>query len=339
MKFSATEIKNVLSSTNPETTEKLARESAALTRQYFGRAIALYAPLYISNYCSSQCVYCGFNRHRDIKRLRLNHGQIEEEAKKISSMRIQDLLLLTGESYEMTPIDYLEKAVGVCKRYFSSLSLEIHPLDENGYRQLFRAGADGVTVYQETYDRQRYNEVHRAGKKQDYDFRYGTPERIALSGIRRISMGILLGLSPLAEDLHALFQHLEWMEKHYPGVEYSVSFPRLRQIKGESPAFSHVDDINFIKAICMTRLAFPRIGINLSTRESRELRDNLLGLGITRISAGSNTSVGGYAIEDPEQQEPQFDVADLRSVQEMIALLKQKNFDPVLTDWRQIANE
>jgi 2-iminoacetate synthase len=336
--FTLEKIKNILNNDSPEQTEQLAQEAAQLTRQYFGRAIALYAPLYISNYCSSHCTYCGFNNHHKIKRIKLSPEQIDQEAHQIADMGIEDLLILTGESYQMTPLSYLKESVEICKKYFPSISMEIHPLEENDYHELFCAGVDGVTVYQETYDRARYKEVHLAGKKSDYDFRYHTPERIARAGIRRISLGILLGLGSLSEDLFALFQHLRFMEQHFPGVEYSISFPRLRKIKGRAFAICNITDIDFIKAICMTRILFPRVGINLSTRESESLRNNALGIGVTRISAGSNTAVGGYSLEAPSEQDPQFDIADERSVKDVIAFLKSRSFDPVLTDWRRIEN-
>ncbi len=331
-------IQDILSDQDPQLTERLAQEAARITRQYFGRAISLYAPLYISNYCSCFCTYCGFNNHNHIPRLKLTADQIEQEMQKIAHSGIENILILTGESYQMTPLPYLKEAVMISKRYFSSTALEIHPLEEAEYKELYQAGADSVTLYQETYNRRRYAEVHLAGKKKDYDFRYQAPERIAKAGFRQISLGVLLGLSDLAEDLFALFSHVRWMEQTFPGVEYSLSFPRLHQIKGKDFALSHVDDIAFIKAICLARIYFPRIGINLSTRESSKLRDHAIELGVTRISAGSNTSVGGYSTADPERQNPQFDIADNRSVAEMLRVLKDRRFDPVLTDWRRIDN-
>jgi len=337
--FSLETIKRVLADANPETTESLARQAAALTRQYFGRAIPLYAPLYISNYCSSHCTYCGFNSHHKISRKKLSPAEIRQEAQAIAATGIEDLLMLTGESYEAAPLPYLLEAVGICKEFFPHIGLEIHPLHEADYRQLFLAGADSVTVYQETYNRERYKEVHLAGKKRDYDFRYQTPERAASAGMRRISLGILLGLSDTAEDLFALFSHLKYMEKTFPGVDYSLSFPRLRKIKGRDFALCDVDDIAFIKIICLSRIFFPRVGINLSTRERPQLRDHAIEMGVTRISAGSNTSVGGYSLEAPEDQDPQFDIADHRTFDEICVMLKQRNFDPVLTDWRRIENE
>ena len=314
-------------------------EARRLSEQYFGRTISLYAPLYLSNYCSSHCTYCGFHSHNRIKRIKLTDKQMQTEMAFVAQSGIQNILLLTGESYKATPLSYLKTAVAAAQKYFPSISLEVHPMETDEYRELFLSGADGITIYQETYDRKRYAQVHLSGKKSDYDYRRETPERIARSGIRQISMGILLGLSDVAEDIYALYEHLRWLGKNFPGIEYSVSFPRLQTIKGMGFVPCDVRDVTFVKIICLTRILFPRIGINLSTRESQKLRDAVLGLGITKMSAASNTSVGGYALLNPEDQEPQFDIQDERSVEEIVQLLKNKNFDPVLTDWRRIQNE
>jgi 2-iminoacetate synthase len=334
-----TEIKEILSDPQIETTEHLAQKARQITQQYFGRTIVLYAPLYISNFCSSHCTYCGFHSHNRIKRIKLDPQEIQREMQHIAKTGIQNILILTGESYKVTPVGYLKEAVQIAKHYFQGIALEVHPMDVDDYRELYLAGVDGVTVYQETYNRKRYAEVHLSGLKKNYDYRWDTPRRAAEAGIRQISMGILLGLSELAPDLEALYQHLREMEKSYPGVEYSVSFPRLRTVKDKEFARCNVDDLTFTKIICLTRILFPRVGINLSTREEPRLRDHLLGVGVTRISAGSRTSVGGYSIVDEEDQDPQFDIKDDRSVADIVRLLKSLNFDPVFTDWRSIPNE
>lgn len=334
------DIRKILNNPDPHLTEQLARQSAALTRQYFGRTIALYAPLYLSNYCSSHCTYCGFHSKNTIKRVRLTPEQMEKEMQALSRTGIKNVLLLTGESYKATPVSYLKEAAVLAKKYFTGIGIEVHPMEVQEYQELFEAGVDGVTVYQETYLRDRYKEVHLDGKKSDYDYRYATPERAAQAGIRQISLGILLGLSDdVAQDLRLLYEHLRFMEKHYPGVEYSVSFPRIRTIKGREFALSLVDDATFIKILCLTRIHFPRVGINLSTREKAEIRDRAVHLGVTKMSAGSSTAVGGYELLEEAQQEPQFDISDHRCLSEIIAMLKRENFDPVLTDWRPISNK
>ncbi|OGX08374.1 MAG: thiamine biosynthesis protein ThiH [Omnitrophica WOR_2 bacterium GWA2_47_8] len=331
------EVLSTLSNNDPRFIEQLAQESAKLTRQYFGRTISLYAPLYLSNFCSSYCTYCGFHSHNRIKRFKLTAEQMDREMQFVAGQGIENILLLTGESYNVTPLSFLKEAVEVAKNYFPSISLEVHPMETAEYKELFETGVDGITVYQETYDRKRYSEVHISGTKANFDFRYGTPQRAAEGGIRTISIGVLLGLSAdLAQDLLSLYEHLRFMEKNYPGTEYSVSFPRMREIKGKQFARCDVDDVTFVKIICMTRKLFPRVGINLSTREEPRLRDHILELGITRMSAGSNTSVGGYTLIDEEAQDPQFDVSDHRSVSDVVKMLKGKKFDPVFTDWRRI---
>ena len=331
-------IHSVLGDTNPGTTERLAQQAATLTRQHFGRTISLYAPIYLSNYCSSFCTYCGFNNRQKIKRIKLTLPEIRHEMRQVAQTGIENILLLTGESYTATPLPYLQEAVKAAKECFTGISLEVYPMETDEYRTLYQNGVDGVTVYQETYDRKRYREVHLGGKKKDYDYRLAAPERIARAGMRYISIGILLGLGDPAADLIDLFQHLRSLEKNYPAVEYSLSFPRLRQIKGEKFCAKTVNDITFTKIICLARILFPRVGINLSTREPARLRDHLIECGVTRLSAGSKTSVGGYTLPDPSAQDPQFDILDSRSVEDIILMLRTREFDPVLTDWRPIAN-
>ncbi len=332
------QIKNILNDTRPESVEELAQQAAQLTRRQFGRAISLYGPLYLSNFCSSHCTYCGFHSQNKIQRMKLEPEQYRKEMHFIHAQGIRNILMLTGESYKHTPLSYLKEAALIASEYFQGIALEVHPMETSEYKELFAAGVDGIAVYQETYDRARYAQVHLSGYKKDYDFRYATPRRAAEAGMRQISLGILLGLSTPAQDLFALYQHLRELEKSFSGVEYSVSFPRLRTVKTETLASGDVDDVQFVKIIALTRLLFPRVGINLSTREEPKLRDHLLEIGITRMSAGSNTSVGGYTLLEEKEQDPQFDIKDERSVGEIVTLLKTKNFDPVFTDWRHIEN-
>lgn len=337
--ISAKDIQTILDNPSRELIENLAHRSKTITEQYFGRTISLYAPLYLSNFCSSECAYCGFKMKNRIRRFKLTETQIHAEMKHLAQQGIENILMLTGESYKATPNSYLIQATNLARKYFSAIALEVHPMKETDYRDMFLSGVDGITLYQETYDRERYAQVHLAGIKADYTFRYHGPERAARAGIRMISLGILLGLSPnIANDLYSLYAHLRYMEKNFPGVEYSLSFPRFRPIKGENfPGSATIDDITFIKIICLTRILFPRVGINLSTRESPSLRNHAIGLGITRMSAGSNTSVGGYTQIDPTHQDPQFDIEDTRSLADIAQLLKNQNFDPVFTDWRNLS--
>jgi|CXWL01.1.fsa_nt_gi 2-iminoacetate synthase len=334
-----TQIQKLLTDHRPETLEALAQDAKRITEQNFGRTISLYAPIYLSNYCSSHCTYCGFHSQNKIDRVKLTIDETRQEMQNVHATGIRNILLLTGESYKFTPVSYLKDAAQVAQEFFQGISLEVHPMLTAEYRELFEAGVDGITVYQETYDRARYAEVHLSGYKKNYDYRRETPGRAALAGMRQISMGILLGLSQVARDVYELLNHLREMEKAFPGVEYSLSFPRLRTIKGREYALCDVDDKTFIKIICLTRILFPRVGINLSTREESRLRDHLLGIGITKISAGSITAVGGYTLKTSDEQDPQFDTEDKRSVEEVVAMVKTHGFDPVFTDWRPIENK
>ncbi|MBF0387498.1 MAG: radical SAM protein [Candidatus Omnitrophica bacterium] len=296
--ISINKINSILNDPSRERLEELAAEASRLTRQYFGRAIGLYTPLYLSNYCASHCVYCGFHSHNKIDRIKLSCEDIKAELQAIARTGVRNILLLTGESPQATPLEYLAKAVTLAKEHFQGIALEIYPLSEPEYHALYLAGADGITLYQETYDPLRYGEVHLAGQKKDYAFRRDAPARIARAGMRQISLGILLGLGPLAADLAALYAHLRELEIEFPGVEYSLSFPRLRTIKARSFAGTPIDDITFVKILCLTRTLFPRVGINLSTRESAAFRNRALELSITKISVGSRTTVGGYNESD-----------------------------------------
>ncbi|MEI6562074.1 MAG: 2-iminoacetate synthase ThiH [Verrucomicrobiota bacterium] len=322
--------------------ETLAREAQRITRQHFGRTISLYAPLYLANYCENQCTYCGFSANLRFKREKLGPEQIETECAALAATGIQSLLLLTGESRRHTPVSYLLEAVGIAKKYFPSLSIEVQPLETEDYRALAQAGVDGLAVYQETYDKELYARLHLAGKKRDYQYRLATPARAAQAGIRNIALGVLLGLGAWRPDVEALFGHLSALEKEYPGVDFSLSFPRMLQVEGGIlPTL--VSDADLVRILCVARILFPRVGINLSTRESARFRDHVFSLGVTRMSAASSTIVGGYAEPTPggkapstEGKNPQFSISDGRSLAEIKTMLISKQYDPVLTDWRRI---
>jgi 2-iminoacetate synthase len=330
------ELKDILENNDKTFIEALAQRARALTIQHFGRVVSLYTPLYLANYCDNRCVYCGFHRDMRIQRKKLTVKEIRLEMDKIASSGIQNILLLTGDSRRMTPVEYIKMATVTAKDYFPCIGLEVYPMEVEEYRELSSAGVDGITIYQETYDRERYRLLHEAGKKRDYEYRYDTPERIAKSGIRMITMGILLGLSEVSRDVFQLFSHLEWLERRYPGVEYTLSFPRLIPLEDSKVEYFEVSDVMLIKLICLARILFPRVGINLSTRERESLRDHALPLGVTRISAASRTTVGGYVLH--ESGDSQFKVMDGRSVDEIVSMLSRLEFDPVFTDWRRIEN-
>jgi 2-iminoacetate synthase len=331
----ARDIESLFFSRDPNLTERLTRTAMEVTRQNFGRTMGLYAPLYIANYCENHCAYCGFQAaHTHIPRRRLSLEEIDRECRALREAGIRSCLLLTGESRHHSPPSYIGEAVKVAAGHFANVWLEIYPLETEEYGELWRAGADGVTLYQETYDRDRYDELHLKGPKKNYDYRVHAPERIAEAGFRYISMGALLGLADWRRDAAALFSHLRYMERRYPGVEYSLSFPRLRRVPGDERPYSEVSDEEMVRIVAVARMLFPRVGINLSTRETAEFRDRLIPFGITKISAGSVTRVGGYADSTDEYSDGQFQVHDRRSLGEIKAMLAVQGHDPVLTDWR-----
>ena len=322
--------------------ETLAREAQRITRQHFGRTISLYAPLYLANYCENQCTYCGFSASMRFKREKLPPEKIEVECAALAATGIQSILLLTGESRRHTPVSYLLAAVEIAKKYFPSIAIEVQPLELEEYRAVAQSGVDGLAVYQETYDRALYARLHPAGRKRDYQYRFETPARAAQAGMRHIALGVLLGLGEWRPDVEALFGHLRALEKEYPGVDFSLSFPRMLQVEGGIVP-SLVSDADLVRIICAARILFPRVGINLSTRESAHFRNHAFSLGVTRMSAASSTIVGGYAEPAPgnkassaEGKNPQFSVSDERSLGEIKAMLMAKKYDPILTDWRRM---
>jgi 2-iminoacetate synthase len=284
-------------------------------------------------------VYCGFHASLAIPRRKLDEQEIEAECQALARTGIQSILLLTGESRKHTPPEYLETAIKIAKKHFASIALEVYPLETAEYARLNTAGCDGITVFQETYNQARYKILHPAGQKKDYAYRYQTPRRASLGGMRQITLGVLLGLADWRQDILALYEHLRALEKEFPGVDYTLSFPRLREAYDYKEKAYLVSDADLTKIICATRLFFPRVGLNLSTRESAAFRDKAVHFGVTKISAGSSTAVGGYVVPDTEvpqgiRNAAQFAVNDERSVAEVQAMLERQGFDPVFTDWR-----
>ena len=319
--------------------EEMAHAARELTRRQFGRAISLYAPLYIANYCENECVYCGFHASsKIIPRSKLTMDEIDRECAALAATGIRSCLILTGESRFHSSPQYIRDACVIAGRYFPYVAIEVYPLEEDEYRDLYRAGVDGVTLYQETYDRARYDELHLAGRKKVYDYRVEAPERVARSGVRHISMGVLLGLTDWRQDIMALFQHVRHLERKYPGVEFGLAFPRLRRVADDEHRYIEVSDREMLKIMCAARLFFPRAGISISTRETPAFRDRIIEFGVTKMSAGSSTRVGGYVEGASDYDDGQFQVFDPRTFDEVKAMLIAKGFDPVVTDWRNIVN-
>lgn len=312
--------------------EALAQKAHRITLRNFGKVVHLYAPLYLSNYCENDCVYCGFKRSNAITRKKLTFTELTQEAKQIAGTGIRHILLLTGESRAQSPVSYIKECVSLLKEYFSSVSIEIYPLRTNEYAELIAAGVDGLTIYQETYDEQLYSKLHLKGPKSDYHFRLDSPQRAGQARMRQLNIGALLGLSGFRKEVFFTGLHAYWLQQHYPGTEIGVSLPRIQpQIGNFFPDYP-LDDRNLAQALIAVRIFMPRAGIAISTRENSLLRNNLIGLGVTRLSAGSRTQVGGYALL--EKTEGQFEIADNSSVDEVRQMVFQKGYQAVFKDWQ-----
>lgn len=324
---------NLLSEQAVPYLERMAQKAHQLTVQNFGRVILLYTPLYLANYCVNQCAYCGFNVTNRITRKKLTLEEVEKEARAIAQTGLRHILILTGESRHHTPVSYIEDCVRVLKNYFDSISIEIYPLTEEEYGQLVAAGVDGLTLYQEVYDPITYDEIHLAGPKKDYRFRLAAPERACRARMRAVNIGALLGLQDWRKEAFFTGLHAAYLQDKYLDTEISVSLPRLRPHVGNFAPRSVVSDRDLVQILLALRLFLPRAGITISTRERAEFRDNLLPLGVTKMSAGSCTSVGGHL---EEATEGQFDIADQRSVPEIHAMLVSRGYQPLYKDWHHL---
>jgi 2-iminoacetate synthase len=311
--------------------EPMARKAHRLTLQRFGRNILLYAPLYISNVCTNGCLYCGFSAANKVPRRTLNLKEVEREAKVLHDQGFRHILLVTGESPRAVDNDFLAACAQRIRPLFSSISIEVYPMEMEGYRQMVAAGVDGLTIYQETYDRDLYARMHPFGKKSDFAFRLLTPERGGQAGLRRIGLGFLLGLGKFRREAFFLGLHALHMTRHFWRSQVSVSFPRIRPADGGFQPLNPVSDRDFVQLICALRLLLPDAGLVMSTRESASLRDNLLPLGITQMSAGSCTAPGGYAEKTGSTQ--QFAIDDDRTPAAVAALIRSKGYEAVWKDW------
>lgn len=311
--------------------EQMAQKAQALTRRHFGNVIFIFTPLYISNVCENACPYCSFGRQQRIARRHLSMEEIKAEAAIIRASGIRHILVLTGEARQTATPEYIGGAVRILRDYFSSIALEVYPMRDTEYGMLVDAGVDGLTLYQETYDEARYHALHRGGPKDDYRFRLDAQERACRGGVRSVTAGALLGLHNPETDVFFAGLHVAWLQCEFPSVEVSIAFPRMRPLVAEFKKESDVDDRAYIRFLCATRLFLTTAGITLSTRESAAFRDSCLSLGVTRMSAGVSTAVGGHTAEGDET--PQFEISDTRSVDEVRSGLLRRGYQPVMHDW------
>jgi 2-iminoacetate synthase len=312
--------------------EKMAQIAHQVTLQRFGKTVRLYAPLYLSNFCVNGCVYCGFNTSHQFPRIRLTVEQALAEADIIAKEGFRDLLLVSSEDKSFITVDYLCELAEKLRPKFSSISLEIYQMTTEEYAKLSAAGIVGVTLYQETYDRDTYRKYHPAGPKADYDYRLSAPDSFGQAGMREIGIGALLGLSDWRLETLALAEHAHYLMKRYWRSRVSFSFPRLRPAKEvDRTQFSLLSDKNLVQMILALRLCFADAGMTISTREPASLRDQLVKLGITRMSAGSKTNPGGYSGKTGSVE--QFEIDDTRTPAQIAAMLKSQGLEPVWKDW------
>ena len=345
--YSLEKLSALVSPAAEEYLEEMAQSAHQLTVQRFGRTIRLYAPLYLSNYCTNSCRYCGFNSQNKCERTRLTVDEAVQEANIIASEGFRDILLVSSEDRKFIDLDYLTELAKRLRDKFGSISIEIYQMNSGEYSKLFEAGIEGVTLYQETYDRQVYNYYHPSGPKSDYDDRLRTPDHIASAGMREIGLGALLGLSDWRIETLALAEHAHYLIKRYWQSHVSFSFPRLRPFSSVVGRISSVAycrskhdirnttyeirDKNLVQMMTALRLCFADAGLVLSTREHAAMRDNLIRLGVTKVSAGSKTSPGGYSGHSDAIE--QFEVDDVRSPVQVAAMISSQGFEAVWKDW------
>ena len=341
--------------------EPLCRRSQSLTRQRFGRVIRLFAPLYLSNECINNCRYCGFSRDNPILRVTLSVDEVVREARALKKQGFRNLLLVAGEHPKFVSNGYLAECVRALHEEVPGLSLEVGPMKTEEYRSIVEAGAEGLVVYQETYDRQVYAQMHTAGPKRNFEWRMETPERAYAAGFRRLGIGALFGLGDWRREAISVAAHAAYLLRKCWKAQLTISLPRLRPCAGEFEPLTQMSDRELAQLICAFRLFLPDVGLVLSTREPAKLRDGLIPLGITLISAGSHTEPGGYtgagrdkihrtergrivelasgasewapASERTTNATGQFEIADERSAQEISDLLKRLGYEPVWKDW------
>tara|TARA_B100001057_G_scaffold257913_1_gene258091 strand:+ start:808 stop:1944 length:1137 start_codon:yes stop_codon:yes gene_type:complete len=348
----------IISPLNKSDLESIVSESTRVTRKNFGKTMRLFAPLYLSNECVNNCTYCGFSRDNPILRVTLTVDQVLSEAKHLHSQGFRSILLVAGEHPKFVSSGYIEECIFAIKDLFPSIALEIAPMKEPEYISLVNAGCEALVVYQETYNRKSYKNLHTSGPKKNFNWRLECPERAYNAGFRRIGIGALFGLSEWKKEALSLAAHLDYLQRVCWKANYTVSFPRIRPAAGQFNPEHSLNDRDFVQLVCAFRICFPDVGIVLSTREKEIFRNNLVNIGITMISAGSHTEPGGYTgegkddlhytvggrrieINEASEMKPcssqtateQFEINDERSPAEVCKMLKSKGLDPVWKDW------
>ena len=311
--------------------EQLAALSHARTVERFGYTQQMFAPLYLSNACSNICTYCGFSANNKIPRKILNEAEIGQELNAVKALGMDHVLFVTGEANLRVGVPYLSRAFELAREKFSSMSMEVQPMEQDSYETLMQSGLSAVLVYQETYNRESYAKYHPKGMKSNFNYRLETPDRLGRAGMKKIGMGALYGLDDWRTDSFMVATHLRYMEQTYWKTKYSLSFPRIRPHEGEFEPVSVMTDRDLVQLICAYRMLSAEVELSMSTRERPIFRDHAYKLGITTLSAGSKTNPGGYAV-DPQTLE-QFEISDERSPAEVATMLKAGGYDVVWKDW------
>ncbi len=319
--------------------EEMAQQSQRLTQKRFGKTIQLYVPLYLSNFCMNNCVYCGFNTQNKIKRKVLTYEEIKEEVIAIRKLGFEHILLVTGEAEVKAGAQYLKKAFEIIKPYVSLISIEVQPLKQEEYSQLITYGLNTVYLYQETYNRERYPTYHLKGNKANFENRIDAYEQLGRAEVHKIGLGILAGLEDWRTDSFFTALHLNYLKKQYWKTKYSISFPRLRPHTGQFEPNSIMNDKHLAQLIFAYRLFDENVEIALSTRESAGYRDNMLKLGITSMSAQSQTNPGGYAHPEENNELEQFSINDDRTATQIATMIKSQGYEAVWKDWDVILQQ
>lgn len=319
--------------------EEMAERAKMETSKHFGNTVYIFTPLYIANYCENYCIYCGFNCYNDINRKKLSYEEIEHEMKIIADSGIEEILMLTGESRAASPVEYIGEACKLARKYFRNIGLEIYPVNSDEYRYLHDCGADYITVFQETYDTDKYETLHLLGHKRVWPYRFEAQERALMGGMRGVGFSALLGLSNFRKDALATALHVYFLQRKYPHAEYSLSCPRLRPIINNdriNPLDVHEKEL--CQILCAYRIFLPYVGITVSSRESKQFRDGIVKIAATKVSAGVSTGIGDHEAKYTGQEEDntgdeQFEIADGRSFDEMYSDIAGEGLQPVLNDY------
>ncbi len=333
------EFKALLSPAAQPHLEEMARRAKLETSRHFGNTVYIFTPLYIANYCENYCVYCGFNCYNDIARKKLTAEEIRHEMKIIADSGIEEILMLTGESRSMSDITYIGEACKMAAEYFRNVGLEIYPVNSSEYRYLHECGADYITVFQETYDSDKYETLHLMGHKRVFPYRFESQERAILGGMRGVGFSALLGLSDFRKDALASALHVYYLQRKYPHVEYSLSCPRLRPIiNNDQIQPLDVHERQLCQVLCAYRIFLPYVGITVSSREQKHFRDGIVKIAATKVSAGVSTGIGDHeskykGIKEEGCGDEQFEISDGRSFDEMYGDIASAGLQPVLNDY------